>query len=243
VSKGRSGLVIAAAGGALLVAAGVYLLLAPSAPPPSRLSSEASVPPPVRPSVAPPSATPPMATTRSASPSVGSPAPHAAANLARLRIDADVPGASVFFDHRYLGRVPVEVRDVAPGAHRLNVSAAGQEMYAETLQVDPGSRDVMVRFKQVRLDEALDVVHRHGIGSCQGRLSATEAGVRYETGHREDAFVRPLAELEPLELDYAKKNLRVRVRGGKTYNFTTRDGNADGLLRFQQKVEAARKHL
>ena len=229
---------IAAAGGALLVAAGVYLLLAPSAPPPSRLSSQASVQPPVRPSGAPPATTP-----RSASPAVGSPAPRGAANLARLRIDADVPGASVFFDHRYLGRVPVEVRDVAPGAHRLNVSAEGQEMYAETLQVDPGPRDVMVRFKQVRLDEALDVVHRHGIGSCPGRLSATAAGVRYETAHREDAFARPFGELEPLEVDYAKKNLRVKVRGGKTYNFTTKDGNADGLLRFQQKVEAARKRL
>jgi hypothetical protein len=67
--------------------------------------------------------------------------------------------------------------------------------------------------------------------------------MRYETAHREDAFARPFGELEPLEVDYPKKNLRVKVRGGKTYNFTTRDGNADGLLRFQQKVEAARKRL
>lgn len=227
---------IAAVVGALLIAAGAYLLLAPSAPPRARLSSEASVQPPVRPSEPPPTTTP-----RAPSPAVASPAPPAPANLARLRVDADVPGASVFFDHRYLGRVPVEVRDVVPGSHRLNVSAEGQEMYAETLQVEPGRHDVMVRFKQVRLDEALDVVHRHGIGSCQGRLSATPAGVRYETDHREDAFTRPLGELEPLEVDYQKKNLRVKVRGGKTYNFTTKDGNADGLLRFQQKVEAARK--
>jgi len=238
LSKGRSGLVIAAAAGALLIAAGAYLLLAPAAPSPARVSGQASLQPPLRPSVAPP---PPKPLAPSPSPAIAPPTARAAADLARLHIDADVPGASVFFDHRYLGRAPVEVRDVIPGPHRLNVSAEGQDMYAETLEIAPGPRDVMVRFKQVRLDEALDVVHRHGLGSCQGRLSATPAGLRYETDHREDAFARPLGELEPLEVDYAKKNLRVKVRGGKTYNFTTKDGNADGLLRFQQKVEAARK--
>jgi hypothetical protein len=114
-------------------------------------------------------------------------------------------------------------------------------MYAETLEVGAGPRDVNVRFKQVRLAEALDVVHRHGLGSCPGRLSASADGLQYETERREDAFRRPFAELEPLDVDYLKKNLRVRVRGGKTYNFTTKDGTADDLLRFQQKVEAARK--
>ena len=44
-------------------------------------------------------------------------------------------------------------------------------------------------------------------------------------------------------MDYLKKNLRVKVRGGKSYNFTVKDGTADGLLSFQQKVEAARKRL
>ena len=39
----------------------------------------------------------------------------------------------------------------------------------------------------------------------------------------------------------AGENLRVKVRGGKTCNFTTKDGNADGLWRFPQKVEAPRK--
>jgi hypothetical protein len=226
---------IAAAAGALLIAAGAYLLLAPVAPAPGRVTGRASVQPPVRPSAAP--SAPKPSTSAAGIPAV----PRAAADLARIHIDADVPGASVFFDHRYLGRAPVEVRDVAPGPHRLNVSAEGRDMYAETLEITPGPREVMVRFKQVRLDEALDVVHRHGIGSCQGRLSATPAGLRYETDHREDAFARPFGELEPLEVDYLKNNLRVKVKGGKTYNFTTRDGNADGLLRFQQKVEAARK--
>jgi hypothetical protein len=227
--------VILAVAGAVLIATTAYIFLEPSASPPPTVSSQASARPPARPPGAPPAAKTP-------SPSAASTAPPSGprADLARLRIAADVPGASVFFDRRYIGRAPVEM-SALPGSHRLNVSAEGQEMYAETLEITPGPRDVMVRFKQLRLDEALEVVHRHALGSCQGRLSATPAGLRYETDHREDAFARPLADLEPLEVDYAKKNLRVKVRGGKTYNFTTKDGNADGLLRFQQKVEAARK--
>jgi hypothetical protein len=163
-----------------------------------------------------------------------------AAEAARLRIDADVPGASVFLDRRFLGTTPVETRDVAPGTHRLNVSAEGYEMYAETLEVGKGRQDVMVRFKEVRLDEKLPVVHKHGMGSCRGTLLASPTGLRYETDG-EDGFQAPFSALEPLQIDYLKKNLRVRLRGGKTYNFTAE--TADPLLSFQKAVEAARKKL
>ena len=239
MSTGRSGLWIAAAAAAALVAAGAYFLLSPHARPRSTVSGHASLKP-----AAPPSTTLPGPKPRAPSPSPTGPtaaAARPAPTLALLRINADVPGASVFLDHRFVGRAPVEVRDVAPGPHRLNVSAEGQDMYAETLDVAAGPREVTVRFKEVRLDEALEVVHRHGLGSCLGRLSATPAGLRYDTDHREDVFAIALGELEPLQVDYIKKSLRVKVRGGKTYNFTTRDGDADTLLKFQQKVEAARK--
>jgi hypothetical protein len=133
------------------------------------------------------------------------------------------------------------VRDFAPGAHRVNVSADGYEMYAETLDLDGGRRELMVRFKEVRLDETLEVVHRHGLGSCRGRLLATPEGLRYATEDGKDAFTSPFSGLETLEVDYLRKNLRVRLRGGRTYNFTAE--SADALLTFQKKVEAARKRL
>jgi hypothetical protein len=158
----------------------------------------------------------------------------------RLRVDADVPGASVFVDRRFLGTTPVDVRDVAPGPHRLNVSAEGYEMYAETIDL-AASREVMVRFKEVRLDETIEVTHRHGVGSCRGHLRATTAGLAYEPATGGDAFSLPFASLEPLQVDYMKKNLRVKVRGGRTYNFTA-DG-ADDLLGFQRSVERARQRL
>ena len=163
------------------------------------------------------------------------------AEAPRLRVDADVAGANVFFDRKFLGTTPVETRDFAPGTHRLNVSADGYEMYAETLDLGSGPHELMVRFKEVRLDEKLPVVHKHGIGSCRGTLVATTAGLRYDTSDAGDAFSAPFGSLEPLQVDYLRKNLRVRLRGGKTYNFT--GDSADALLSFQKAVEAARKRL
>jgi PEGA domain len=159
----------------------------------------------------------------------------------RLRVEADVPGAQVFLDRRFVGQAPVVLPDVAPGPHRLNVSAEGFEMHEETVDVTPGTRVVRVLFKEVRLDERLAVIHRHGLGSCKGVLVATTAGLRYEAGEPKDAFALPFSALEPLEVDYLRRNLRVKQRGGRTFNFTADD--ADALLTFQKTVEAARARL
>jgi len=167
------------------------------------------------------------------------PRPEAAAPT--LRVDADVPGANVFLDRKFLGTTPVETRDFAPGSHRLNVSAEGYDMYAETVELPSSSHEVMVRFKEVRLDERVDVVHKHGMGSCRGRLLATTAGLRYEADKAGDSFEAPFASLEPLQVDYLKRNLRVKQRGGKTWNFTAE--SADALLAFQKAVEKARQRM
>jgi hypothetical protein len=156
-------------------------------------------------------------------------------------VDADVPGANVFLDRKFLGTTPVETRGFAPGPHRLNVSAEGYDMYAETIDLSSASHEVTVRFKEVRLDERVDVVHKHGIGSCRGRLHATTAGLRYEADKAGDSFALPFAGLEPLQVDYPNRNLRVKQRGGKTWNFTA--DSADALLGFQKAVEKARSRL
>ncbi len=157
----------------------------------------------------------------------------------RLRVDADLPGASVFLDHKLLGRTPLET-PVTPGSHRLNVTTDGYDMYSDTIEIDSGTREVSVRFKEVRLDEAIEVVHKHGVGSCRGRLLATPAGLRYETDDPRDGFSAPFSRLEPLQVDYLGRNLRVKVEGGRTYNFTARP---DTLLAFRNAVEAVRKRL
>jgi hypothetical protein len=159
----------------------------------------------------------------------------------RLLVESDVPGASVFLDRRAVGATPLDLRDVAPGTHRLTVTAEGYEMWSETIEMGAGQQQVTVRFKEVRLDEALDVSHKHTVGSCRGRLLASIGGLRYVTNEVKDAFQEPLASFEPLQADYLKKNLRLKRRGGRTWNFTAE--SAEALLGFQRAVEAARKRL
>jgi hypothetical protein len=159
----------------------------------------------------------------------------------RLSVSADVPGAQVFLDRKFVGEAPLVIPDVPAGRHRLNVSARGYDGYREDIEVGPGVNEVRVRFKEVRLDESLAVKHKHGLGSCQGRLVATTEGLRYETDNEKDGFDVPYSSLEPLEVDYLGKNLRVKIRGGRTYNFTAED--ADDLLTFQRAVEEARQRL
>ena len=167
----------------------------------------------------------------------------AAPTTGTLRIDSDVAGATVFIDRVYVGTTPVTAKDVTPGTHRLNASVQGYEGVAETVEVLPGERDVMIRFKEVRLDATLDVVHKHRMGSCKGRLVATPKGLRYETANKEDAFSAPLTALEVFEVDYLKKNLRIKPKNGKTYNFTDPDDNADRLFVFHRDVDKARQKL
>lgn len=164
----------------------------------------------------------------------------AAPTTGELRIDSDVPGAMVFLDRKFLGNAPVTAKDVPPGTHHLNLTAEGYDGYSESIEVAAGPADVMVRFKEVRLKEAVDVVHKHAMGSCEGRLIADPQGIRYETANRNDAFTLKFADIETFEVDYLKKNLRIRQRGGKQYNFTTRAGNADPLFVFHRSVDKVR---
>ncbi len=203
---------------------------AAAAAPPAAPAARAPAPPARRPAAeAPAPAAPPPA--------------EAAPELGTLTIDSDVPGAQVFIDRRFIGAAPATARDLTPGTHQLNVSAEGFEGIARSIDVEPGPRELTVRFREVRLDASAAVVHKHRIGSCTGRLVASAAGVRYETSHAEDGFTVGLADLELFRVDYQERNLRVKVRKGREYNFTDPDGNADRLFVFHRDVESARARL
>jgi hypothetical protein len=160
-----------------------------------------------------------------------------------LRIESDVPGAQVFIDREFVGATPVTAQNVRPGTHQLNVSAEGFEGVAETIDVEPGPRDILIRFREVRLDAKVDVVHKHRIGSCKGRLIATPNGIRYETQDKEDSFTAGLMDLETFQVDYLERNLRIKLRRGRQFNFTDPEGNADRLFVFHRDVEKARERL
>ena len=125
----------------------------------------------------------------------------------------------------------------------MNVTAEGFDGIAQTIDVEPGPRDLSFRFREVRLDAALAVVHKHRIGSCQGRLVATVDGIRYETVDKDDGFSAALNELETFQVDYQDKNLQIKLRKGRQFNFTDPDGNADRLFVFHRDVEKARQRL
>ena len=171
------------------------------------------------------------------------PVPEAAPDVGLLRIETDVPGAQVFIDREFIGAAPVTAENLKPGTHQLNVSAEGYEGIVMPVEVAAGRRELFLRFREVRLNAAIDVVHRHGVGSCRGRLLATPAGIRYETSNRDDAFSTTLLDLETFQVDYLAKNLRLRLPKGRQFNFTDPDGNADRLFVFHRDVERARERL
>jgi hypothetical protein len=166
-----------------------------------------------------------------------------AAGAPGLAVEADVPGADVFVDREYKGKAPIVIKGLLPGRHHLNVAAEGFDGYSDGVEVTGKAQTVSVRLKDVTLDVSVDVVHKHAFGSCRGRLYATPAGLRYRASKPDDSFEAPLSAIEELQIDYPKKNLRVKLREGRTYNFTHPTGDVDALLAFAQAVDKARKRL
>jgi hypothetical protein len=242
---------------AVVLAAGAGLaiyLVQPDREPPARPAAvaPARAPAVVResPPPGPPPAEPARPAPRAAAPRVeAAPEPAAAApveaapDAGTLRIATDVPGAQVFLDREFIGTAPVVAENVKPGTHQLNVSAEGFESFAEAIDVQPGTREISVKFREVRLEARLAVVHRHGIGSCRGQLVATPKGIRYETTNKDDQFTTALLDLDTFQVDYLEKNLRLKLRQGKQFNFTDPEGNADRLFVFHRDVEKARERL
>jgi hypothetical protein len=229
------GAIVAAAVGAL-----VYFSSSatpePAAPPPATVAGTPAASPAATPK--PPAARPPAAT---APPPAASPTPQPTAGT--LLVESDVPETSVFINRTYVGTAPVTAPDLKPGPHQLRLSAAGYDGIQETIEIVPGPQTFSAKFKEVRLNASAPVTHKHAIGSCSGTLRATPQGLTYDTTNKNDAFTVSLTGLETFTVDYLEKNLRVKIRGGKTYNFTDPDGKADRLYLFHGEVEKARQRL
>jgi hypothetical protein len=232
-------LVPAVAVAIILLAAASLLLFRRPAPSPEPLTAGSAAPPRrLTPSVRPTRVAP---IARGGRPSIVIRPPETAGRPPGLTVEADVPEADVFVDREYKGKAPVTIRGLAPGTHQLNVAAEGYDGYSEAVEVTGGAQTASVRLKDVPFDVSVDVVHKHALGSCRGRLYATPAGLRYKASKDEDSFTAPLAAIEEMQIDYPKKNLRVKLREGRTYNFTHPAGNVDALLVFAQAVDKARK--
>ena len=219
-----------------------------TAPAPTPAAAPAPKPAPVKKETPPPSPAAVASAPRKAVPKKAPPAPVAAATtaaptLAHLSLDSDVPGASVFIDRQFVGKTPLSLGSLEPGTKRLQVTADGFESVQRSINLVAGGNTISVRIKAVSLNVKVPVVHKHGMGSCEGTLIATIEGFKYETSNKNDAFTLPLMQAEQFSVDYLEKNLRVKQKGGKTWNFTDKNPNADALFVFHRDVEAARKKL
>ena len=218
---------------------------APEPPP-----AETPAPPPPTPRIVPkkidgtppPLPEPPKKAAKKSAPTPVEPV-EAAPTLASLVLESDVPGASVFLDREFVGTTPLTLDRLEPGSKRVQLTATGFDSIQRTIQLRPGLNRFNLRIKEVSLNARMPVVHKHGIGSCNGTLTATLDGLRYETSNKGDAFTLPYSRVEVFNVDYLDKNLRVKERGGKTWNFTNKEENADALFVFHRDVEAARKKL
>ena len=178
---------------------------------------------------------------KKAEPKVAEPVAPAAPTLASLRLESDVAGASVFIDRAFVGNTPLSLDRLQPGTKRVQLTAEGFDSVQKTIELVPGPNSVNIRIKEVTLSARAPVVHKHGMGSCAGTLVASLDGLKYETSNKGDAFILPFSQVETFAVDYLQKNLRVKQRGGKTWNFTNE--SADALFVFHRDVEAARKKL
>ncbi|MBY0493025.1 MAG: PEGA domain-containing protein [Cyanobacteria bacterium] len=212
---------------------------APTAAPRIVPKKDAPVPTRARPVAEPPRKAPP----KKAEPEAPKPAPAAAPTLASLSLETDVPGASVFIDRQFVGNTPLSLDKLEPGSKRVQITATGFDSVQKTIELNPGPNAITIRVKEVSLNARTTVVHKHAMGSCDGQLSATLDGLRYDTSNKGDAFALPYAQVESFVVDYLQKNLRVKQKGGKTWNFTDKNDNADVLFVFHRDVEAARRKL
>jgi hypothetical protein len=236
-----SAVVVIATGAVVL-----YLMRAPEpAPAPAARPAPTAAPsaPPPAPITAPAPAEPRRPAPRPITESAPAPVVEAAPTVGTLRIESDVEGATVFLDRMSVGTAPVTIPNVAPGSHNLSVSATGYDRHSETIEVEPGSRTITVAFKEIKLDTSVDAVHKHGMGSCKGRLIASPQGIRYEAADGKDSFSVAFADIAAFDLDYLNKNVRLRTRQGRTYNFTESGGNLDKVAYFHQDVTKVRKRL
>lgn len=218
------------------------------APPAETRAAPAPAPAPVAKKAEPPPApaepeAPRKAAPRKVAPVTPAPVAEAAPTLATLTLESDVPGASVFIDRQFVGNTPLTLDKLEPGTKRLQLTATGFDSVQKTVDLVAGPNAVTVRIKEVSLNAKVPVVHKHAMGSCNGTLSASIDGLKYETANKGDAFSITYAQAELFAVDYLQKNLRVKQKGGKTWNFTDKNDNADALFVFHREVEAARKKL
>ena len=162
--------------------------------------------------------------------------------LGSIVVESDIAGANVFLDRNFKGNTPVTIADLQPGQYNLTIAVEGRDVISRKVDVARVPVPVRVNFGGLvaSLDVRVAVVHKHRFGSCEGVLVATAEGFDFQTDHK-DAFRLTFADAERFEFDYLENNLRLKVRGGRTYNFESPTEDLDSLFVFHRDVTAFRE--
>jgi hypothetical protein len=104
----------------------------------------------------------------------------------------------------------------------------------------PASPSQPATSQPAKTDAAVTVVHKHRFGDCEGTLRALPGTLTYTTTNKEDGFRLAFAEVETFDLNEEGTTLRIRRRGGRTWNFTPK-GTAATLAAFHKEASRTRR--
>jgi hypothetical protein len=151
------------------------------------------------------------------------------------RVDAALVGIAVVLAAVwYVLRVAPSGPDAAPATAAARVVASAAPSPAAAPGPSPSAGAPGGPMAMPGIVSALEVVHKHKLGSCRGRLTATATSLRYEPAHPGDGFDAARTTVQRLEADVRKKILVLKLRSGRTYNFSDPGGRAEPLLAFQK---------
>lgn len=95
----------------------------------------------------------------------------------QIKVYANVTGADVFLDGQKIGQTPlILTRDAGPGAHRLEIAAAGYEPFSQEIHAEEGGDirvEAVLRSRAPEADDALAAapVEGHKIGNGKEEIN------------------------------------------------------------------------
>ncbi|RPI21555.1 MAG: PEGA domain-containing protein, partial [Actinobacteria bacterium] len=88
------------------------------------------------------------------------------AQVGRIRVLANVPGAIVSLDGEVLGEAPVSKDDVSPGEHILEANAEGYNPVQQPVTIESGQQRVVSLRLERNAAGAGDIIVRANVGSA-----------------------------------------------------------------------------
>jgi len=147
-----------------------------------------------------------------------------------------LPGAQVTLDDRAAGQANpqgrLEVDQVTPGQHTVQVALTGYQEYKQTVSLSPGGSLTL----PASLLFAVSVVHRHVAGQCSGTLIAGRGRIQYRASSGNDSFDHPLSDIKQVGPADSGRSFYIEIKGARRFTFQSASPEND--LKMIQTVLA-----